>query len=769
MRTIPGKRFDRKELIQDNFRFVTLKHKKSYKLILFILVLSLFILSAIISGLTVSLIIAFPFTTTPEYSVLAHVCLFLTILIFLLIWHSTLIYENISSAFRNAGLGFVLSLLISSFVLALGAEKFILQEQMLFLMTSCLVFIPIFTVFLSLSIILNLIANIAFENLTQSPQRFLNRIAIPCSFLFMTTTFSCLLTPELPKGSDISLEEFLIAKSLLGILFGLLINKGVSIAKDKRYTSALSFAQDWALSLSCFGGCSFYGLDLSGIDFSDSNLSHSDFRGCTWYRAILRGVTGLSSSQIYNSELQIHLPKVQKLLTDLDPGDKNFQGIHLYGAYLQNAKLQGVNFIGADLRGADLRGADLRDSLLMEARLDNADLSDAILTGAYIKESVLKSAISNNISLSNVTCDHLYFDFVRGEKCDRRNFAPGEFERLYCKPLALPSPVPQTRHLRKILFLAANPQNTTSLALQQEYRDIQDALARSYNEAQFDLDIRPAARRDDLRRSLLNLNPQIVHFAGHGEGDEGLMFENDRGQAELFTTSALSNLFREFSNFLDCVILNSCYSEIQADAIGQYIDYVIGMKQALPDTAARAFSRGFYDALFANQLIETAFRIGVNAIETEVYDKPGQNRKAIALSNSVNNYLPTYSPDSIPVLLKRPGIHTDPLDYLGPVWTHITPEPQNIGKLHHITICWGNKYWENNLPVPVQGILLRYSKQDRTPYHRSVRIYSPDLQAYPNAITSISDQTKIVSGHLPPPDADNAHDITLTLRRELYP
>lgn len=768
MSSFSGKRFEREQLSKYDFKSVILKHKKFYKPLLFALTLSLLILSAILSGLTASLVAGLPF---PKDPMLTSICLFLTILVSSLIWISNLIYKSISSALRNTTLSFVISFFMTFLTLAFGlnSQRFILQGQILNFMLACLILTPIFAVFLSLSLILRLIAKICFESLTQSPLSFLNKTVIPCVFLFATIVFACLLTPELPKYSDISQEKFLIAKLLLGALFGLVINRGASIANDKGYSSELSFTRNWALSLSCFGGCSFYGLDLSEIDFSNSNLSNSDFRGCTWYRTIFRGVKGLHSSQIYNDRLQLHLPKVQKLLTNYDPGDKDFQGIHLYGAYLQGASLQGVNFSGADLRGADLRGVDFSGSLLMETRLDNADLSGATLSGACIKESVLKSAISNNISLSNVICDHLYFDFVRGEKCDRRNFAPGEFERLYCKASALPSPASPPGHLRKILFLAANPQNTTSLALQQEYRDIQDALARSYNEAQFDLDIRPAARRDDLRRSLLNFNPQIIHFAGHGEGDEGLMFENDRGQSELFTTPALSNLFREFSNFLDCVILNACYSEIQADAIGQHIDYVIGMKQAIPDTDARAFSRGFYDALFANQLIETAFRLGVNAIETEVHDKPGQSRKAIALSNSVSNYLPTYPPDSIPVLLRRPGTHTDPLDYLGPVWTHITPEPQNIGKLHHITICWGNKYWENNFPVPAQGILLRYSKQDQTPYHRSVRIYSPDLQAYPNATTSISDQTRIVSGHLPPPDAGNTHDITLTLRRELYP
>jgi len=42
--------------------------------------------------------------------------------------------------------------------------------------------------------------------------------------------------------------------------------------------------------------------------------------------------------------------------------------------------------------------------------------------------------------------------------------------------------------------------------------------------------------------------------------------------------------------------------------------YVIGMNDPIKDKAAIIFSTAFYDALVANQSIETAFEIGVNAL-----------------------------------------------------------------------------------------------------------------------------------------------------------
>ena len=98
------------------------------------------------------------------------------------------------------------------------------------------------------------------------------------------------------------------------------------------------------------------------------------------------------------------------------------------------------------------------------------------------------------------------------------------------------------------------------------------------------------------------------------------MLENERGTAKLVSGSALAKLFAIFVNDIDCIILNACYSEAQADAIVQYIPHVIGMSEAIGDRAAIEFSIGFYDGLLAGQSIEIAFELGCNAIQ--LYDIP---------------------------------------------------------------------------------------------------------------------------------------------------
>lgn len=175
----------------------------------------------------------------------------------------------------------------------------------------------------------------------------------------------------------------------------------------------------------------------------------------------------------------------------------------------------------------------------------------------------------------------------------------------------------ESRSMKTILILASSPVNEARLQLDKEVREIDEGLRRSQKHDQFKLEQRWAVRTDDLRRALLDTEPQIVHFCGHGSGDEGLVIEDEAGKSKLVSTTALANLFELCTEHVECVLLNACYSEVQAKAIVQHIDYVIGMSDAVGDTAAIKFATGFYDALGAGRSIETAYKFGCNAIQLE--------------------------------------------------------------------------------------------------------------------------------------------------------
>ncbi|QIR39158.1 CHAT domain-containing protein [Tolypothrix sp. PCC 7910] len=171
--------------------------------------------------------------------------------------------------------------------------------------------------------------------------------------------------------------------------------------------------------------------------------------------------------------------------------------------------------------------------------------------------------------------------------------------------------------MKKILILSANPTNTDKLRLDEEVREIQAGLERARSRDQFEIITKWAVRTDDLRRALLDYEPEIVHFSGHGAGNQGLALENNAGEMQLVSTAALARLFKLFKNQIECVLLNACYSEVQAVAIHQHIDCVVGMSQAIGDRAAIEFAVGFYDALGADRTYEEAYEFGCTAIDLE--------------------------------------------------------------------------------------------------------------------------------------------------------
>jgi hypothetical protein len=207
-----------------------------------------------------------------------------------------------------------------------------------------------------------------------------------------------------------------------------------------------------------------------------------------------------------------------------------------------------------------------------------------------------------------------------------------------------------TMTLIRILILAANPRNTDRLRLDEEVREIQAALEESRNRDEFEVITRWAVRVDDLQKVLLDHNPQIVHFSGHGDGDNGLILEDELGHACMVSTKALAKLFSFFQNTIQCVCLNACYSEVQAEAIHASIPFVVGMNQSIGDKAAIKFSKGFYRAIGANRLIEEAYEFGCNAIDLQHHPDvsvPVIKRKLEVVSSTSKPAVPATSSPAV--------------------------------------------------------------------------------------------------------------------------
>ncbi|HLP45602.1 MAG TPA: HEAT repeat domain-containing protein, partial [Candidatus Kapabacteria bacterium] len=170
---------------------------------------------------------------------------------------------------------------------------------------------------------------------------------------------------------------------------------------------------------------------------------------------------------------------------------------------------------------------------------------------------------------------------------------------------------------KKILFLSANQVGEGRLNLDRELREIDAALIRSKNRDYLDLIVKLAVQVNDFRQGLLDHEPYILHFSGHGS-EKGLIVLDEIGVCpEILSNSELSGILKIFKEKVVCVVLSSCYSARLANMVVKHIPYVIGMKKEIPDNASIAFSAAFYDAIGAGRTIEDAFELGCLAFRPD--------------------------------------------------------------------------------------------------------------------------------------------------------
>lgn len=253
--------------------------------------------------------------------------------------------------------------------------------------------------------------------------------------------------------------------------------------------------------------------------------------------------------------------------------------------------------------------------LLMELEIDgkskmqNAEiqLAKAQLSNLKIKRQQLETSLSKIKG---------YFLNVENNTVVATTSHPTQDEKNY-----LATPTPTIRQAKKqpeitdnkvsILFLAADPTDASRLRLGEEYREISKQLKLAQLRDRFALESpQLSVRPSEITQALLETRSQIVHFSGHGTSTGELCFENETGQTLYVQPNALATLFKQFQNQVQCVLLNACYSEIQAKSIAEHIKFVIGMTSAIDDKAAIAFAIGFYQALGAGKTIEDSYQFG---------------------------------------------------------------------------------------------------------------------------------------------------------------
>jgi hypothetical protein len=169
-----------------------------------------------------------------------------------------------------------------------------------------------------------------------------------------------------------------------------------------------------------------------------------------------------------------------------------------------------------------------------------------------------------------------------------------------------------------VLYLAASPQGLPALRSDVEARKVRERLQAGPQRSRYRIEWCPASRFDDMTQALIDYEPHVVHFSGHGDTDGNLIVEDDRGEPDLITPEGLADIFGQHRSTIRCVIVNACHSIHLARILSTRIEHAVGMRTVIADEAAIQFSVGFYQGLFGGQSVPDAFDRGRAYVRSRV-------------------------------------------------------------------------------------------------------------------------------------------------------
>jgi hypothetical protein len=159
----------------------------------------------------------------------------------------------------------------------------------------------------------------------------------------------------------------------------------------------------------------------------------------------------------------------------------------------------------------------------------------------------------------------------------------------------------------RILFLSANPWTTSRILVDEEAREVFEKLQEGPHRNNFELFKHSAIRAIDLQRLVMMYQPHIVHFSGHGSKSQKLILGGTPGRGKEVDRQGLVEVFSLYKSHVRLVLLNACFTRVQARSLSEVIDYSVGTGKGIGDKAGVAFAGAFYRALGFGKSVKGAF------------------------------------------------------------------------------------------------------------------------------------------------------------------
>lgn len=168
-----------------------------------------------------------------------------------------------------------------------------------------------------------------------------------------------------------------------------------------------------------------------------------------------------------------------------------------------------------------------------------------------------------------------------------------------------------------VLFMASNPTGSMPLRLDEEARSIQEMIRKSEHRDSVKFETRWATRPMDVLQAINELNPDVIHFSGHGSDTDELVLQDAEGSPKFVSKEAIVQTMMTSSDKIRLVFFNTCFSYGQAEAVVEHVEAAIGMNTSIGDDAARIFAAQFYSAIGFGYSLEKAFEQAKSALMLE--------------------------------------------------------------------------------------------------------------------------------------------------------
>lgn len=170
-----------------------------------------------------------------------------------------------------------------------------------------------------------------------------------------------------------------------------------------------------------------------------------------------------------------------------------------------------------------------------------------------------------------------------------------------------------------ILALLSNPDDEIKLRSDREIKEINKMISnKAVND--FFCTTYQAVTLEELPSILLNNQPDIIHFSGHGNKNS-LSFESNQGTIQKVSLHVLKPIFEECGNKIICMFLSACSSHLIAQEMSKIIPYVISFPHEIEDEKAIIFSKVFYEMLVLGQTFVSSYNIAKSILSNEIEEK----------------------------------------------------------------------------------------------------------------------------------------------------